>query len=45
VLIYRALTVVPTLVLGSLTMLVWRRLNPAVIGAGDGEPARNPQAE
>lgn len=43
VLIYRALTVVPTLVLGSLTMLVWRRLNPTVSGAGDDEPALNPQ--
>lgn len=32
VLLYRALTIVPSLVLGGLTMLVWRRLDPEVVG-------------
>jgi uncharacterized protein (TIRG00374 family) len=38
-LIYRFLSIVPTLVLGGLTMLVWRRLNPTTEGVG--EPAVN----
>ena len=35
VLIYRFLTLVPTLVLGGLTMLVWRRLHPFDGAGGD----------
>ena len=40
VLLYRFLTIVPTLVLGGATMLVWRRLNPAV-GEGVSNAAGN----
>jgi uncharacterized protein (TIRG00374 family) len=43
VLVYRALTVVPTLVLGGVTMLVWRRLNPEPEGVEP--PAVNRPAE
>jgi len=43
VLLYRFATIVPTLVLGGATMLVWRRLNPDRHPEGEGveEPVRN----
>lgn len=42
VLVYRFLTIVPTLVLGGLTMLVWRRLHPSAAAASGG---RNPSGD
>jgi putative heme transporter len=40
VLLYRFLTIVPTLVIGGATMLVWRRLHPGARG-GVSDPAGN----
>ena len=50
VLLYRFATIVPTLILGGATMLVWRRLHPDRLhashdhaaGGGVEEPVRNP---
>jgi uncharacterized membrane protein YbhN (UPF0104 family) len=42
-LIYRFLSIVPTLVLGGLTMLVWRRLHPAAGGVEAAAVKRPPE--